>query len=279
MDEEAVRSEDHHTTDDERMDVTGVVPSNQEQPDAIAEVCLRTSTPIKREGYELFPEDIERTKDGFMLNDKIINVYFELLAKHSKVGVYVFSTFFYTTLSKRGIPWVQRWTSGINIFENRLVYIPVYIPGHWMLIVFDVKKKVLEHYDSMGNAYTEVVHRILRYIRDEWSRVHKSEPSLSVDIKRKIPLQRNGRDCGVFVCMFGRYRLCGNEVWLSSDRIPRFRKLMLHEIVSGKILYNVFHKLVQPSSGLREHKGEVTDKKLLALETYEEVTKEKGSRR
>lgn len=278
MDEEAVRSEDRHATDDEAMDVTGAIPSNQEQLDAIAEACLRTSTAIKREGYELFPEDIERTKDGLMLNDKIVNVYFELLAKHSKIGVYVFSTFFYTTLGKRGIPWVQRWTSGINIFENRLIYIPVYIPGHWILVVFDVRKKVLEHYDSMGNVYTEVVLRILGYMKDEWSRVYKSELSLSVDIKRKIPLQRNGRDCGVFVCMFGRYRLCGSEECLPSDRIPGFRKLMLHEIVSGRILYDVFHQLVQPSSG-RERAGGITDKKPLALETYEEATKDKRSRR
>ncbi|AFM98294.1 peptidase C48 domain-containing protein [Encephalitozoon hellem ATCC 50504] len=278
MDEKVIRSGDHRTVDDGSTDGAGMIPSTQEQLDAIAEACLKTPTTIKREGYELLPEDIERTKDGFMLNDKIINVYFELLAKHSNASVYVFSTFFYAALSRRGIPWVQRWTSRINIFESRLVYIPVHVPGHWILIVFDVRRRVLEHYDSMGSVYTEVVLRILRYIKDEWSRIYRKEPFLSVDIKKKIPLQRNGRDCGVFVCMFGRYRLCGSREWLSSDGIPRFRKLMLHEIVSGQILYEVFHQFSQVESNPKEGRSVgITDKKPLALGTHEEVTKEEGS--
>lgn len=218
-----------------------MIPTELEQLDAVADACLRVSTPIKREGYELFSEDLQRTKDGSMLNDKIINVYFELLAKHSKTPMYVFSTFFYTTLSKKGVEWVQRWTSSANIFENRLIYIPVYVPGHWMFVAFDVREMVLEHYDSMGNVYTDVVLRILEYLRSEWNRIYGRKLSVCVRIKRKIPLQRNGRDCGVFVCMFGRYRLDGDGCWFSSNDIPMFRKMMLHEIIDGRILYQTFH--------------------------------------
>ncbi|UYI27868.1 sentrin/SUMO-specific protease SENP1 [Encephalitozoon cuniculi] len=241
MDSEELREENPHATGGGHGSILDTVPSRQSQLDAVAEACLEVSTAVKREGYELLPEDIRRMRDGSLLNDKIINVYFELLAKHSKATVYVFSTFFYTTLSRRGVEWVQRWTSGINIFENRLIYIPVHIPGHWMLMVFDVREMVLEHYDSMGNVYRDVARGVSGYLRDEWRRIHGKDPLISIRLKRKIPLQRNGKDCGVFVCMFGRYRLCGDREWLSSDDIPRFRKMMLHEIMSSRILYRTFH--------------------------------------
>lgn len=187
---------------------------------------------------DLDADDLERFEPGRLLNDKIINAYFELLASHGE-SVQVFSTFFYSTLAKRGVEWVQRWTAGTDIFASNLILIPVHLPSHWILVVVDPGSMVLEYYDSLGGMEREVVCRIRKYLRAEWCRRRSSELRFVVVIKKRIPLQANGFDCGVFVCMFARHRLEGCTRWPSPARMCGFRARLRDEVSAGRILYGL----------------------------------------
>lgn len=222
--------------------------------------CLDAPEVIRTERYELDPEDLRRLGPGYLLNDRVINAYFELLAEHSQGSVYVFSTFFYSTLVRRGVEWVQRWTCRTNIFRGRLIYIPVHLPGHWVLVVVDLENMVLEYYDSACGVDRDVVHWIGRYLKAEWSRIHSRGLRLGIAVKRRIPLQKNGYDCGVFVCMFGRYRLEGSRDWFSSSDVQDLRKMMVHEIVAGRILYSTSHLFETDCINLGTQQGHDEDK-------------------
>ncbi|KAH9412280.1 putative Ulp1 protease [Ordospora pajunii] len=211
--------------------------------EAAFRVCIHDELPISRMGYELLPQDLNRLADGGLLNDKIINVYFEIVSKYSTQAVHSFSTFFYSALRSRGVEWVQRWTSEVNIFDNKLIFIPVHVPGHWCLVVMDVEEMQLEYYDSLGTADMQVVDFVIEYLRAEWCRVCGDGFKISIKPMKDIPQQQNGTDCGVFVCMYARYRLEKNSKWFRSNEIKSLRKAILHEIMAGRIIYLVPHVL------------------------------------
>ena len=51
--------------------------------------------------------------------------------------VHYFSTHFYSTLCKKGPEGVERWTTrkGIDVFEKRLIFVPVNKSLHWSLAI------------------------------------------------------------------------------------------------------------------------------------------------
>ena len=218
------------------LDVSAMIESETD-----FKMCIDNELPISRMGYELLPEDINRLSDCGLLNDKIINVYFEIASKYSEQATYSFSTFFHSALRSRGVEWVQRWTSNINIFDNKLILIPIHVPGHWCLVVIDVEEMQLEYYDSLGNVDMQIVDAVIEYLRAEWSKVNGNGFRISVKLMKDIPQQQNGTDCGVFICMYARYRLERCNKWFCSNQIKSLRKAMLNEIVAGRIIYLVPH--------------------------------------
>jgi hypothetical protein len=194
--------------------------------------------------------DLKRLEPGCLLNDIVINTYLELISEYSKGSIYVFSTFFYTKLVGNGAEHVQRWTAGTDIFKHRLIYIPVHLPMHWTFVVIDVPKLRIEYYDSLGGKGRHVLYNIRRYYRAEWKRVHRSDINLQVLLRRHIPRQENGVDCGAFVCMYARCRMEQIQ-WVRASGMNTVRQMMLHEILAGRILY--------PSSYYRECEVEQGD--------------------
>jgi sentrin-specific protease 1 len=211
------------------------VTSISEEPASIEElksIAEKASSSLVDESRKL--EDLWRLEPGRLLNDSIINTYFGLISSHSKGAVYVFSTFFYAKLVENGVRHVQRWTAGENIFRHELIYIPVHLPGHWTFVAIDVPHNKIEYYDSMGGEGREVLHGIKRYCMAEWRRIYGTEAEFQMLVKKEIPRQTNGTDCGVFVCMYARCRM-EDLRWLSKMGI--MRQIMLHEILAGRILY------------------------------------------
>ena len=61
---------------------------------------------------------------------------------------------------------------------------------------------------------------------DEWT----------LDFAQERPRQKNNRDCGVFVVKIAEYLARGAKLNFSQKDIPAFRKQMLVEITSKKLL-------------------------------------------
>ncbi|KAJ3384817.1 hypothetical protein HDU92_003416 [Lobulomyces angularis] len=140
------------------------------------------------------------------LNDEIINSFLLLLEQYfnfmhnndycefsnnSLVNIpqrrrcKVFSTFFWTTLSKTHesaekftynygylLEGVQRWTkrdpSGLGVFGSDLIFIPINWPGrHWSIVVINVREKTIMFNDSFGMKGRKVVKLLKKYIFSE----------------------------------------------------------------------------------------------------------------
>ncbi len=59
----------------------------------------------------------------------------------------------------------------------------------------------------------------------------------SKEIVKNIPQQMNGSDCGMFACKFAEYLSRDAEVTFSQEDMPYFRKRMVFEIVTNRLIH------------------------------------------
>jgi len=178
------------------------------------------------------------------LNDEVINFYMQMIVTRSGEGkfcsVYAFTTFFYPKLKENGHSSVKRWTKKVDIFGYALVLVPVHLGMHWCLATIDNQRKVITYYDSMGGNNTGCVYALEEYISEE----HLAKKGSPLDtskwekvIAKKIPQQMNGSDCGMFTCKFAEYISRRAKITFSQKDMPYFRRRMIYEIVSNKLIY------------------------------------------
>ena len=110
-----------------------------------------------------------------------------------------------------------RWTRKKNLFRDfSLVFIPINKSGHWSLALIWVIGGCyrLLHLDALRmHDHNKIAHNIGRYLRKEWHRLKKDGhfeeltklPDSMNPLKvtsLSVPCQRNGYDCGMFVCAY-----------------------------------------------------------------------------
>ena len=105
---------------------------------------------------------------------------------------------------------VKRWSKkvpGKDIFNLKYIFCPINIANaHWTLAVIFVEEKKIQYYDAMGCTDWATLEGLRQYLCDEYREkngveMDKSEWEL-VPCTRETPKQKNGYDCGVFVCAF-----------------------------------------------------------------------------
>ncbi|KRH93617.1 peptidase C48 domain-containing protein [Pseudoloma neurophilia] len=92
---------------------------------------------------------------------------------------------------------------GRVLTDNQLVFIPVHVPGHWILYIYDKQSNVLEFYDSNGGNERRLdeIKKFLSYFLKEYEIV-----------KKDVHFQEDSFNCGIFLCIFAKYRLLGNNI-------------------------------------------------------------------
>ncbi|XP_078259869.1 sentrin-specific protease 2-like [Rhinoraja longicauda] len=190
-------------------------------------------------------KDISTLCNYSWLNDEVINFYMCLIMERSKEtyfpGVYAFNTFFYLKLHTGGYQTVKQWTKGVDLFEKDLILVPVHLGVHWCLTVADLRKKLILHFDSMGQWNDDVCWTLLRYLQEESrnKKGHQLDSSkwvLRSMRSHEVPQQLNGSDCGVFVCKYADYIARDEKITFTQHDIPYFRMKMVWEILHKKLL-------------------------------------------
>ena len=212
-----------------------------------------------RNNIEISADKIQCLQDKEWLNDEVINYYMDLLNDlNSRIGgsrlvpnTYLWNSFFWLKLSDDGKGYnyksVQRWTSRkkIDIFSFDRMIVPMNVGrNHWALGFVDMKNKVVRYYDSLaaGTVHTRFSEFILKYLEDEFKDKKKGEEcpqfttEFSTEPAEDIPQQRNGYDCGVFMCSFAECLANGRD-WVDFDQsfIPDMRRKIISQILSNKI--------------------------------------------
>mmetsp|Transcript_2711 Transcript_2711/g.5860 ORF Transcript_2711/g.5860 Transcript_2711/m.5860 type:complete len:1453 (-) Transcript_2711:112-4470(-) len=211
-------------------------------------------------------KDFNRLKGRKWLNDTLVDFYMQWLTRQNEdienSDVHIFTSHFYSTLRDEGTNSVQSWTEkkNINIFKKKLVFIPINESSHWSLCVLvnpgkvegsgtkpESKYPCMLFMDSLRmHDSNDIKKNIYSWLNKEWNRLKSGDTSIeaSSSDKRKVfrpksfpchspevPRQRNGCDCGVFVCRYayGVYKLADLSLTraavMSDDGVP-FRDLI-----------------------------------------------------
>ena len=159
---------------------------------------------------DLTIDKLNMFKANNWLGDGCINEYSRLLCQEHN-NIHIFNTNFYKIFRQLGYNHVISYTHNrrgyLNIFEKDLVFFPIFYNRHWMLIVYIVDKNKLIFIDSFRTPNTYHLEKAKQYLILE-ERQH-SQVNRAIDIQLiqlyDNPLQTNGVDCGVFVCLEIRY--------------------------------------------------------------------------
>jgi len=184
--------------------------------------------------------DIARLRDFEWLNEEIVNFYFLLLDDRNKKNpqdypkCHFFNSFFYPLLQK-GYARVAKWTKKVDIFSMDKVIFPIHLGNHWCLAVVNFQDKRFEYYDSLGNDNPLCLQLLRQYLKDE----HKSKKNKDFEVSdwteyspKSIPRQRNGYDCGIFMCRYAECVSRRKEFNFEQRNMPYFRKRMVLDILN-----------------------------------------------
>lgn len=175
---------------------------------------------------------------GKWLSDEIIHAFFRLLRQKNEEmqqqdpyrrPIHYCSSFFFNKLYSDQEQYrfanVSRWgrkVPGGNVFDLDKLIINVNAgSAHWWMAVVDFEGKGIVGRDSMRNNVDAQLSHIFRYLQDEYRTVNQNTRMPDIDkwqldgANANTPTQRNGHDCGVFVCMFALYETMG---WNLSTR-------------------------------------------------------------
>ncbi|XP_071798468.1 uncharacterized protein [Asterias amurensis] len=189
---------------------------------------------------ELRRSDLDTLQEGEWLNDCVINAYFILLGEVSPLNVFSHSSFFFWSLYKRGYEGVKRWTKNVDLFAQDVIFIPVHNKSHWTLVAVDVKKGIIEYYNSstFHDGYPHSVKHIQQYLKDE--AVHRGKTEFcnfnwEMFILDQIPRQQNSDDCGLFICQYAKKICLQQKMNFNAERTNVLRQQMLHELMHEEI--------------------------------------------
>lgn len=197
-------------------------------------------------------------------NDDLINGYFCKLSEAHSDKIFTFSSFFYSSLMKRGREFclkhaIPKDFSGF-LFErmgNRdgIVLFPVNSGGsHWVLVVWFIDTGTLKYYDSMmcKRSGSLIMKRISEFF-NEFINLHEESKGLEDSFKnlsiheessiraKKVSLiqkfeipkgqiqQTDGSSCGPFCCLFARKLIDAEaESNRQIDDIYEFRRSLIN---------------------------------------------------
>ncbi|XP_043276018.1 sentrin-specific protease-like [Venturia canescens] len=189
-------------------------------------------------------KSLKTLKDKNWLNDEVINAYFELIAKRANQNpdkckkVYCMNTFFFPRLQSGGYEAVRRWTKKIKIFSFDLILVPIHLGNHWCLATIDMKDSKIKYYDSLFGENIDCLTRLFDYITCKAAEEECTnwQPEMwNFVFKKKIPKQRNGYDCGVFVCLFAEHEAAEKRINFTQKDTKEKRMEIAQAIANGRI--------------------------------------------
>lgn len=176
--------------------------------------------------------------------DEEMNVFFKLLERRSATNhtlqlVHCFSTFFLPSIEKVGglERLAERKGRHYDLLTFEVLLFPIHIASkeHWCLIEVRPKIMRIQYFDSSritrGESECAYIIKFLKLIyhnrikADRWT----------VLISQDLPHQTNGQDCGVYVCQMAERLSRNARLDFTVSDIPRLRKQMAHELVSGSV--------------------------------------------
>lgn len=174
----------------------------------------------------------------FFLFWQVIDAYLSLIQERSNgpmfPSLFVFSSFFCNRLCRSSYAG-QRHTIKVkkSIFQHDLVVIPINVDQHWILALLDMRHKKINLYDSLGGkTHDNII--VLQYGVRETTRTPMSHIGLECWVCWHAIAEEWVWLWGLHVQNHGVHCKECSELEMESD-MTWHRKLMAHELVSGKL--------------------------------------------
>lgn len=113
-----------------------------------------------------------------------------------------------------------------DIFSESRIIVPINYPNnHWTLGVFYMEEKQLTIYDSQGNHDENAVNNLWMFLDNEYrSKTNQGLPGDWVyERDHRTPLQSNGDDCGVFICLYADFLSLNLPLIFDAKSLPNIR--------------------------------------------------------
>ena len=149
----------------------------------------------------------------------------------------------------------------INIFEQDLILIPLFIPSkeHWVMVKISINTSTITYFDSLGFENKEFEDQILLYLFSKktgqnlsWNITNFSSKLQSWEKKNQFKvfckdwkfvykydqqnkLQNNVTDCGLFTMAFGLFSSSDQEITITQEDINDLRKRFKIQILNMEI--------------------------------------------
>ena len=183
------------------------------------------------------------------LSDEVVNFYLGLVQERSEQKVFCWNSFFYSKLaSPAGYAGVRSWATKrhVNFFNSSVkkMLIPIHTVDHWSLGLVHFEKKYTRYFDSLGSDSDCFHELVMMYLGEELGEEKKKSSFLQgwrrKSAPSKLPLQSNGSDCGVFICMYALAIGTGNSVvrsGIGADKVALMRRRIAGDILRGCIAH------------------------------------------
>jgi hypothetical protein len=202
---------------------------------------------VRIEDVALQQKDFARLASGRWFNDNLLDGYLKLIAigtnhLHPRDQIRVMPSYFFTTLEKIGYDNVRSYTRKENIFTYRYVYVPVnFANKHWGLTVVDVRMGRMIYLDSVSSGRESRAASVFSKLADYFHTEHvanprcagTSRPIFRTRVSQSMPLQENGSDCGLFLCVAADYIAKGKNTDFSQKDMRYFRQRVHYELIVG----------------------------------------------
>ena len=214
---------------------------------AYADMLLRMNTGepdeiLSRHFLEMRRRDYRSLAGRNYLNDKVIDEYFSLIQQRNQCDdlpkVYPLTTHAFSWLDgdyESHFSKVMSWCNE-DLTGMEMLLIPIHKADHWSLVVVDVRRETLSYYDSIGgNRRRSNAPKVMRKFVEQYWRHKGKNIKLKVIVVDTAPLQRNGYDCGVFVCQNAEKISRDATGTTRQEDMPKAREIMAREIFFGAL--------------------------------------------
>jgi len=161
----------------------------------------------------------------------------------AQTHIHIFNTFFFTKLLQGNTydyGRVQRFSRHAyqgNIFNLDILLIPIHINGnHWALMEINFPNKKIQYLDSLATFNDSYIKHTMHYLKDEHdNKFNLPLPDINlwslVADTQNTPKQKNGHDCGVFICLFAEAIAKGIRPCFTQDDLQHSRLWIAHAIL------------------------------------------------
>ena len=176
------------------------------------------------------------------LNDKVIDEYMFLIKERNQQenlpDIGILSVHMFKLLDENfetGYERTRNWIKE-DLTLKDMILVPIHRFSHWTLVAVDMEQLTISYYDSiLGSRRTSNAPKIIKKHLEKYCREMGKEKSFTIKIKEDAPLQRNGVDCGVFVCQNAEKIARKVHVNTRQEDMNKARLTMMLEIFNGKL--------------------------------------------